>query len=118
MPNATAALTGLLPIVGAVALLVKGAARLRARSRHASCVPPQPKEHALSGPSPSRQRKPLPDVSCERCGTSIPGTDTLCPFCEREREGAGPPARGTALNWLAFIALMAVIFGVGALLSH
>ncbi len=117
MPSSTAALTGLLPLAGAVALVARGVTRSRTRRDRAPGPPPQPKEVVPSDPPPRRFRQAPPDAACEDCGTSIPGTDRLCPLCEHKRTGSGNRASSTALHWLVFIAMMAAIFGAGALLA-
>jgi hypothetical protein len=118
MPTSTAALTGLLPLAGAVALVVRGVARARTRrDRTPGAPPPQPKEIAPSDPSPRRLHRTLPDAACEGCSTSIPGSDRLCPTCAHQRAGARPRTWTTALHWLVFLAMMAAIFGAGALLA-
>lgn len=119
MPISTSAFAGLLPLVGAAALTMRGVARLRAKRDRPPREPPRPREVAPPDPAPARRpRKTLPDAVCEGCGTSIPGTDTLCPLCARKHHGGGrTKARTTLLHWLVLLGVMTAIFAAGALLA-
>jgi predicted nucleic acid-binding Zn ribbon protein len=118
MPGTASALSSLLPLAGAIALIYQGVARTRARrasGRHTYTPPPQPKE--IPDAAPRRHVKVVPDTTCAHCGTSIPGRDTLCAPCDRALAREPRATRATVLSWLAFAAIMGAAIGAGVLLS-
>lgn len=116
-----ATLTTLLPLAGAIALTIKGVGRMSARRASQDqprASPPRPQEMPYpTGRSP-RQKKSVPDGSCEICGTSVPARETLCALCERKAVGPVKSSWTTALNWLVLLGTMTTIIGGGWLLSH
>jgi predicted nucleic acid-binding Zn ribbon protein len=121
MTQFPSALTSLLPLAGAVALTVQGIRRIAVARRTApkGAAPqpaPRPKE-PLPPPAPGRAaRKPAPDHQCQGCGTTIPARDTECAFCALEK-GARTDRRALLRHWLVFVAVMAVVFAFGWLIT-
>lgn len=108
----------LLPLIGAFMVIVKGIARLRAKRGRERYVPPQPKEVPAPPRPSSRLQSTLPDAACEVCASPIPGGTRICPLCARK--AAAPSHQGwvTLLNWVAFIAIMSAIIGLGAVFTY
>ncbi|SFG39524.1 hypothetical protein SAMN04488020_10298 [Palleronia marisminoris] len=67
---------------------------------------------------PAHRSKQQPaDAACTSCGTSIPGFETECAFCQRQK-AAGSGSGGTLLHWVVLAITMSVLFGGGYLLSQ
>ena len=106
----SSSIAGLVPLVGALAVVYQGVARLRLNRGRAPYEPPT----AIEPPAPATRKRvkaPLPDRLCEHCGTTIPGTEKVCTPCALER--ATPVNHHMALNWLVFLVAMGLVFGVG-----
>lgn len=123
MPSALTAVSGLLPLTGVVFLLVR-AARRAAANRSAPRAPAHemqwPKEPPALAAQSRRGPPPVADAHCADCGTSIPGTDTLCAWCALRAAGpiSAQERRSVVLSWIVTIAVLGTIFGVGALLAY
>ena len=115
MPGQVASL---LPLAGALLLIVKGVGRFRAkRERTPYAPPPQPKEMPAPPRPSAREESALPDAACGVCGSPIPGSDTICPLCARKAAAPSRQGWATLLHWIVFLAMMTAIIGLGALVA-
>jgi hypothetical protein len=141
-------LSGLLPAVGAIALITRSlrrnAQKRRARSgaataRHqaALMMPTPPKVplpasaagrespfatgRAATGPaSAPTSGAPRPTAECQGCGTSVPASEALCANCAAQKHLAEAPVPRfqTLLHWLLVSAMILGLLGLGYLAQH
>ncbi|MEI4470720.1 hypothetical protein [Frigidibacter sp. MR17.24] len=116
-----AALTGLLPLVGAASLMLRAAARRKERRAapggNLARMIQMPKEPAPP-PPPRGQTPPAAARPCPDCGNDLDPGEARCLPCRRA--GARPDARSrreTLLHWAVFAAGLAVIGALGWMLG-
>ncbi|SIO09834.1 hypothetical protein [Vannielia litorea] len=114
MPGQVASL---LPLVGALLVIFKGIARLRAKRAREPYTPPQPRDVPAPPRPPARSEPLLPDAACRLCAAPIPASESICPLCARKTAAPARQGRSTLLHWVVFIAIMTTIIGLGALVA-
>jgi hypothetical protein len=110
-------LTGLVPAVAALGLVIQSLRSRRERRRSPDAVPekatlPVPVE-PWAARTPAGAPASGPAGHCRSCGTEIPRREELCAICERKSQ-ADPGQIGTTLrHWAVFLAMMIAIMALG-----
>lgn len=129
------ALTGLMPAIGAGALIWTSTRRAARRRRaDPGGTPPRgnlarmvqmpkdlPPDPARPAPRRAAAVRPCPGTGGTACGNDLEPGEALCGLCRRDAAGktaAKPAAAGssTLLHWLLLLAMLAAIGGLGLLL--